>query len=314
MYVKGISLRKPSHYGLTTVAEAHSVVEARAASGLGWNPELSTVHDEDGQVIKGFNVVRRNDDHKALAVVRDKYRVISNDAYFDLVEDVAGELGLDVETCGSINNGGKVFTSLAHGEVWGVVGDESPIASYISLVTSHDASTSLRILPRSVRIVCQNTFHSALAADQNLYVVRHTASWKDAVRKVRNAFVAAVSAQHEIEAVSEAMAKQELTAHALEDYFELVVPAPAEGPRKEAALARRQSDIQHLSVLMDGPTGAGRTLWSAFQAIAEWRDWTRRSQSRDFAKKRENLINRTVAGTDRVKDAAWRTAVEMVDA
>lgn len=312
MRAVGISVRKPTWYGLTTVEQDMDLHTARKAAGLDWNPMLAPLSNaHTGVEVDSHQAVYRTDNKHNIGVVRSSYELISNDDYFDFIAGL-GEVTGGIETMGSIHNGAKVFTTFRV-DSWAPKGDsDNPVQDLMSVVTSHDGSVSLRILPRSLRIVCANTFTLAVSASQgdfgNDYTIKHTTMWKDRATDVRRKYVELVAAQQEARLVADVLSTRPIRLDEAERYFYDALP-PLTDKSTETIVAQRDAEVKALVEMMEGPTGSGGTWWSAAQSVVEWYDWLRPRQPRDGDRRRERRINRTIAGFDADKDRAVEIAL-----
>lgn len=177
--------RKPAWHGLGTVfAQAPGWEEG--TSKLGWTvqvcPLVANYHNDDVEVTQAFAVIR--DDIKlCLGVVGARYAPIQNKDAFNLVKPLVDTDQCEIETCGSLHNGAKVFLLLRIKDADIDVGVKTKdmLKSYLLVTSTHDGSSSLKVGFTCTRVVCQNTLTASLRGD-GFTSIRHTASAEKAMQ------------------------------------------------------------------------------------------------------------------------------------
>lgn len=173
------------------------IAEAFNLSRLNWKVGIADAvraffKQEDGTFHKlesDARVVYRlpsefNQDYIEFGTVGKDYTLIQNEVLFELAEKAFGE-GLIVESAGSFSSGRVVYVTM-RGETIGYKNDASK--RFLSLTTSHDGTVSLTALPHNTRIVCNNTWRSAIRqAKTTKYTIRHTMGADEQVREMTKA-------------------------------------------------------------------------------------------------------------------------------
>jgi phage/plasmid-like protein (TIGR03299 family) len=122
--------------------------------------------------IEGKFATVRHDINYPMGVVGNDYTVFQNRQGFDIIEAVGDTI--QVETSGSLNNGRKVWALAKMDRALDLNGDE--LLAYLLFLWSHDGTSSVRIMPTPVRVVCANTLRMAISGTQNVWSASHTAS------------------------------------------------------------------------------------------------------------------------------------------
>jgi phage/plasmid-like protein (TIGR03299 family) len=118
----------------------------------------------------------RSDDYSILGVVGSSYSPVQNSTLAELAWAFrrAGEdRGVEVESAGTIQGGRRVWMLLRAPTI-DMTGLEDFASPYLMIANSHDGTMAMRVIPTSVRVVCSNTFHSAIDAAKNGWCFRHT--------------------------------------------------------------------------------------------------------------------------------------------
>lgn len=166
----------PWHGLGTALPSLATAQEALAAAGLGWTVEKRELRDADYRRVPGKFVVVRTDTGEHLGVVSASYRPLQNKEAFRFFDQVTMDPnGPKYEVAGSLR-GGRIVWILARipGFLEVVKGEEHQ--PYLLLVNSHDGKMAVRLLPTSVRVVCQNTLQLALEWAWLLWRRIHTGS------------------------------------------------------------------------------------------------------------------------------------------
>ena len=172
---------EPAWHRLGTVIEqATTSAEAIGLAGLDWRVEQWPVRafDPDNQSIEAgipdtvANV--RTDTKAVLGVVGRRYRVFQNHEAFDFMDGLVGDKLAMYETAGSLHGGKRVWMMASIPKEYRA-GPDDLIEPYVLLTNTHDGSQALRMIPTTVRVVCQNTLNLALreAGVEGLTISHH---------------------------------------------------------------------------------------------------------------------------------------------
>jgi phage/plasmid-like protein (TIGR03299 family) len=176
--------RKPAWHGLGEVFDQAPGWE-EGTHRLGWTvqvcPLVANYHDNEVEVPQAFAVIRE-DIGISLGVVGGRYVPIQNLEAFSLVKPLVDDGQCEIETCGSLHNGAKVFLLLKiKGEDLDIgMQKKDLLKSYLLVTSTHDGSSSLKVGFTCVRVVCQNTLTASLRGD-GFTSIRHTASAEKAM-------------------------------------------------------------------------------------------------------------------------------------
>lgn len=170
---------EPAWHGLGTVLPGMGMDSTKAlqVAQLMWRVELENVYSRDGiEVPDTFVTVRddlaKTDKRRLLGTVGNRYTPIQHEEVAHLGDSLLQESGAHWETVGSLRNG-RVVWMLARLPKGQIIVDD-PIAQYLLLRTSHDASSSLTCLLTPIRVVCNNTLAAAVGGKGNKVHIRHT--------------------------------------------------------------------------------------------------------------------------------------------
>lgn len=248
-----------------------------------------------------------------LGVVGDGYRVFQNEQAFAFMDDLVGDKLAMYQTAGSLKGGRKVWMLASIPREYRA-GPDDLIKPYVLLTNTHDGSGSLRMIPTSVRVVCQNTLNLALGAagaSEGL-VIRHHGSLDARVKEARAKLGIVTARFDRFDEELHAMLARDLDVESADAYFDGLLP-PAAGPRQRR---RRREVIDAFLTNFDNDAnslaGIRHTAWAAYNAVSEWADHGRRFRGADPQQRKENRLNSIWFGSShRLKQAAWVSALEL---
>jgi phage/plasmid-like protein (TIGR03299 family) len=316
-------------HGLGEVVEEGLGGEDAVKRILPWYVEEQPVFCEIDGVRRPLpaKVTVRSDTREVLGMVGADYQVIQNLAIGQFADALVGQdAALTMESCGSLLGGRKVFLLVRVPRECrvGATGADVTVP-YLLLATGHDGSMAMSVTWTFTRVVCNNTYTSALGAIDGdvaagrAFRIRHTRNAAEAVNEARRALAIAAKGADRFEELARQMASATMDASGLAAYFRQAY-AGIYGPvnetstleQDETARLRRARVIGEWTELLDADTnrfdGTQGTLWAAFNCITEWQD-TRRSPS----VKGDRRVHTNLLGVSATaKRVAMRAAMAMV--
>ena len=310
----------PPWHGLgKTVAEAVCSKDAIGLAGLDWLVEQWPVAavSPDGQVSRTnrFFANVRSDTHAVLGVVSAKYRPFQNHEAFAVADAIVGEGLAKYETAGGLRGGRRVWMLLKLPEEL-KVGTGDSLRPYLLLFNSHDASSPLRAVLTTVRVVCQNTLNLAMGmAGGDGVTIRHRGELQAQVDQARNTLGLAHRRLQVFGDEILAMKRVPMTGGRLGRFFNDVLPElpkhPTDCERKNRDAALEKLHVNFTDAANSGG-GMRGTLWAALNAATEYADHQRRFRGTDRAAKAENRLDSIWFGSaNEFKQQAYRAAVEL---
>lgn len=134
----------------------------------------------------------RTDLNVPLGLVNCKYQVVQNTEVFKFFDNAIGKDKAIWDRAGCFGYGHKLFVS-AKLPITTTVGKD-PIENYLVFSTSHDGSSSVRIMFTPIRVACTNMLNSALHAADSYIALKHTKNVKD--RLVEGSDILKIACEH----------------------------------------------------------------------------------------------------------------------
>lgn len=255
-----------------------TVAEGIKAAGLDWGVRLERCQLGDGRPVDAFATIRELDS-KILGVVGPRYEVLQNLDAFKFFDPFLESGAATLHTAGCLDEGRRIWV-LAHvtnGKQDVVAGDR--VDSFILLSNSHDGTLAVRVGFTPIRVVCANTLsmaHNDRAGSQ-LLRVRHTASVKDTLDKIREVMDAANKQFAASIEQYRALAARHVNATDLRKYVRQVYQAPDDPKDDSSRLHNILADAVQRAEYGKGaqlPLVRG-TLWAAYNGVTEALTWAR---------------------------------------
>ena len=323
---------KPAWHGLgANVREAVTSVEAMQLAGLDWKVLEGPVYGltdirvnqdwsrENLTRMPGKKMTFRLDaEEKAvpLGVVGEDFKVVQNAEAFDFMDGLIGDGAAAYETAGALHQGRRVWMLCRiPGDI--VVGDERDVTrKYLLLANGHDGSMALKVFFTPIRVVCANTLAAAFQhKEKNAGVsIRHSGDVKDKVKEAREVLGLAVQHYDDLGRTFNRFVKEAITKDDAREYFQRVLPATKDKEASTRVENARDAMLQGFE-RGRGAEIAGRTVWGAYNAVAEYATHTRH-ETRSRASKADASDRRFEAvmfGSDKaLTERAFSLAAQMV--
>lgn len=297
----------------SVVSTAQTSEDAIGLAGLNWGVELRKMYADDGKggqsEVAGSFATCRNDTNAVLGVVGNWYKPFQNAEAFDFMDTIVGEKLAMFETAGALRGGRRVWMMARLPREVRAAGDDV-IHPYVLLTNSHDGTSGLRIIPTSVRVVCQNTLNLALgrAGQSEGLTIVHTASLEARVADARRK-LGIISARFDrFDGQVQQLVRRRMTTAELGTFFAKLVADRSE--KQQLKLIERFSANLHNE--RNEMTGIKGTAWAAYNAVSEWADHeiaVRGDSEREQADARCNSI--WFGTANKFKQGAWESALAL---
>lgn len=297
------------------VSEAQTSEQAITLAELDWQVEkrevYAPIHTPDGrgyQQVPGQYAVTRSDTQAVLGVVGAWYKPFQNSEAFGFMDSIVQDNLAKWETAGAIKGGRRVWMLARLPREVRAAGDDV-VHPYVLITNSHDGSSGLRILPTTVRVVCNNTLTLALnnGVSEGLSIV-HTESLDKRVADARRKLGIVVQRVDRFEQEVQGLARKQMNKAELTAYFTQLVADRSEKQQK-AILERFLVNLDNERNAMAGIRG---TAWAAYNAVSEWADHELKVLGTTSEEQLSNRVNSMWFGTaNKIKQAAFESALSL---
>ena len=141
------------------------------------------LYDSNGNALKSrYSRICRDDTGATLGVVSNSYQTFQPMQLINLVGKMCQQSGTMIDRIGMVGQGEKMFLSfqMPEGFSFGHGSAEEQVDVYWYILTSHDGSMGLKMVPSPVRLACSNQFsmlHAFLVKqgiDPRILTIRHS--------------------------------------------------------------------------------------------------------------------------------------------
>ena len=266
--------------------------EAIREAGLDWEVEKRDVYWKS-QSEEGDNFVEipnrctlvRSTDEKPLSLVSKNYSILQNSKAFEFFDPLIKQGYAEYETAGSLREGRKIWV-LARIKESFQIGPGDEIRQYVMLCNGHDGNTGVMVQPTPIRVVCDNTLTTSLAAGmvQTIYHRGDVAAQLDNAAELIGFTEAKF---RELKQVFELLNEVKLDSDGRNNYLNAIIPPATEnaGTRMRNRVEKDRSNIEYLldhgkSVQVSGIDRG--TVWALYNCAVEYADWSMGSRSADL--------------------------------
>ena len=159
-------------------------------------PVTFTAADGVTYKVEGKHVLYRSDDHQALGVVSDGYKITQPLETMRFFDQWATANGAIIETAGLIRHGGRYFVTARMVDIPdAVITGADIIRTYVLLASSSDGSLATTGKFTGTRVVCNNTVEIALGGSGKVARQKHNADFDPTRMKVDLGLIAAAAAE-----------------------------------------------------------------------------------------------------------------------
>jgi phage/plasmid-like protein (TIGR03299 family) len=278
----------------------NQTLELLEQTSTNWTVNKLPLITENGFTTESFGMFR-NDNNLWLGTIGKQYEPIQN---FEVVETLIATTE-DISNShggGMLNNGKKVFYQT---EIDPVIIDRDEVKRYLTILNSHDGSSSIGFGFSNTVVVCQNTFYKAMKEVQKF---RHTTSAKERLEIARKQVRELLLAENEVMDTFKRMSEVQVSNKAIKlvvaDLFDFK-PEDFDNPVEDFS-TRKINDIARFKEVMDAEFSShGATLWGLFNAVT-WK-------TNHIDSKRNNQLESIMVGSGYKKNNnAFKILSELV--
>lgn len=237
---------------------------------------------------------------EALGVVGSRYTPVQNAEAFSFLNYVVDDSGANFVSAGSLDGGKRVFVSMKLPSGISVGGIDN-VDMYLLAWNSHDGSSSFSINVTPIRLWCTNQIRMAIKTAESSFTLRHTPRIEGKIQAAREALKLTFNYVEEFEREAESLLSQKFSDKEFYKLVETLIPIEEESERVRNVAEEAR---QNLIGLWKAPTQENilNTKWAAYNAVAEYADWTKPVRGSDISRAR---ATKTITGlADRFKNKA----------
>jgi phage/plasmid-like protein (TIGR03299 family) len=253
----------------------------RKEAGLDWEAQIApAMFWPEGfaapEVVKGSNVIFRNDTKKTLGIVTDRYKIHQPAEVLDFFNTLMQSAGFTLEVAGAIKGGKRIWALANVNKEACVLGDDS-VKAYLLLSTSFDGSTATIGQFTSIRVVCNNTLSAAdNETAPSRFSITHGAEFNASL--MRNKLGIVVSGFDGMMDKYRYLAQSSFTSKELENFMIKLFPKVHSEKQDKMQDSRGYKKVMELfegKSIGYGMEGTSGTKWGLLNAITQYIDHER---------------------------------------
>jgi len=278
-FESGVLVRQAAWHGLgVVVSEAPTLDAAYELSGLNWSVYLDRllrmVPGDGGGDLDEVDMfaITRDSDYSVLGFCQGRYEAWQNKQAFEWCEPFVDSGLYQVETAGALDGGKTCWILLRCGTREVTQGDK--LNNYLLLTYGHDGRTPIRVLPTSVRVVCQNTLRAALRNCTDVKTVRHSSNMVWNMEQVQALYLENEARfDRQLDEFQKLLARP-VTVNERTEFISAVFPmVDGHTERSENGIERKRSFMGEMAAGMaaglQGFSGMEKTAYGLYQAASE---------------------------------------------
>jgi phage/plasmid-like protein (TIGR03299 family) len=302
-----------SHMGIGKSIDAEMTPkEALQHAGLDWRVDQWPISATDGKtrLLIGENVANvRSDTNQCLAVVGKDYRPIQNQELAEFADAIASYRSVKCESAGMIKGGAKVWFLLsgASFDVGGNTGGDE-VKPYILAINGHDGGQTLKIVPTTRRIVCNNMLPMIMKTDgrRAIYCARHSGDMKRKLSQAAEAISVYYGAVKDTRAAIETLVAKPISGAIqrqlfLDSYtrdFGAIPGNPQDDAQAKVKARAVAAFTAYDSRFQKESAQFGASVWIAVNAYTGWLQNDRDIRVKDAMARREHRAALSLYGED----------------
>lgn len=292
------------------VEEAQTSEEAIKLAGLDWEVALGSLYGPGYSEVEGKFSVYRKSDNKVLGIASGRYTPLQNAEAFAFIDSLHQDGIIRYETAGSLMGGRKVFLLATMDEDMRV-GDDI-YKPYLLLTTGHDpwgTNPAVRVLPTTVRVVCNNTLQMALGTkDAGGIRVVHNTMLQERLNQARTVLNITTEASRRLVTWLEKTAEVGITYDQM-----LEVQEEALKLIESEASTQRQKQIELFQAIYAAEVDrSGDTAYALACAVTGYEDHGRRYMGAPQVKAERRLLATTEGGIAQEKVSALQFIADAI--
>lgn len=257
-----------------------------------------------------------------LGLVSSAYKVIQPSDVADFCEALVenGDTKVKIETAGSVR-GGRRMWMLLKGEAFEVANHDE-VRPYVCVSNGYDGTSSFRVTPTTVRVVCSNTLHAVIpqfdekALGPASLSVRHTVNAMERVNQAKSALANYGKAIEETKKVIDTLSNKQVTSDEVKQFFlesyQIDFEEIPSNPKDKYEANRRErglSALQSFSKRFDDERNlAGTTWWNVLNSYTGMCQHDKKATGKTDQVRLENRVESNLFGlnAERTMRAAQR--------
>jgi len=249
-------------------------------TGLNWEIKKEQFTHPTGLITDHYGIFRY--DHgsdtptSCLGSVKGRYTELSNFDLADTIIKATDSLNINTNRGGQLQGGRKVFLQAQLPDEY--VG-KSGVKRWVTVLNSHDGSSSISFGSTSTVVVCENTFHTAHKEGSKF---RHTASSKERIDQAILDFRQTIQSDEKLFKTFHIMAEKKPNDNLVKMVIDSMFGKDITKSSAQEISTRRKNQIKQFADAYDIERQLeGDTVWGLFNAVTRYTNHMASTTDRD---------------------------------
>jgi phage/plasmid-like protein (TIGR03299 family) len=293
---------------------ATNIIDALESGDLLWDPIKTPIQTcdiintdgsiTDGKMIRDHFSITRSDTHDSIGVVGTKYHPISNSAAFSFFDEIVEKHGATYTRAACVDGGSRVFLQAKLDKSF-TIGNGDQTDLYVTLMNSHDGSSSLYSMITPIRLFCSNQLNAAMKQAVSKIKITHTASAEGRMADALQIYGSALTYFDKFEEAAIIMANKMVDRATLNAFIDTLMTPPADNASSRSATIYSNKREKVIELFEEGKGNNGQTMWDLYNGVTEYVDHYFGS---DIDKR---FVSSLVGAGATLKNRAFNTAMAM---
>lgn len=276
------------------------------STGLNWEVKKEKLHHPEGMETDFYGIFRydqgQNMPVTCFGTVKDRYRPFQNWQLADTIVRATDGIGIVTNKGGQLSGGSKVFLQAELPDEY--VG-KSDVKRWVTVLNSHDGSSSIGFGSSNTVVICQNTFHRAFKDTQKF---RHTESAKERIETAIRQFQQTIAEDKRMFDTFKRMSELRPDESIVQAVINKMFAVDVTNTKRDEISSRKVNQLQQFAQAYNIERDLeGDTVWGLFNAVTRY---TNHIAAPNTLRKNEYLMTGT--GFD-LNNSAYDTIVKWLD-
>lgn len=277
------------------------------STGLNWEVKKEPLFHGTGKETDFYGIFKYDQadyrtPSKCFGTVKDRYRPFQNWELADTIVRATDGIGIVTNKGGQLSGGSKVFLQAELPDEY--VG-KSDVKRWVTVLNSHDGSSSIGFGSTNMVVVCQNTFHRAFKDTQKF---RHTESAKERIETAVRQFQQTIAEDKRMFDTFKRMSELRPDESIVQAVINKLFSVDVNNTKRDDISTRKVNQLQQFAQAYNTERDLeGDTVWGLFNAVTRY---TNHIAAPDNHRKNEYLMTGT--GFD-LNNTAYDTIVKWLD-
>lgn len=263
--------------GVSVKPGTDSLEQVLEQTNLNWGVEKAQAYSPEGDEIPNLFLLRRDDTHDVLNVVKGRYQPVNNLDMFQPFDELVKQHGATYEGAGTVSRGGTCWLSAKLPDSFEArAGDV--VEKRMVAMANHDGIRLNSYFFYSNRVFCNNMMGSLTnTARKHGHRVKHVGDWQANLEQATAGFAAALSDAATFETQAKSLVNRRMSDNQAARFVNKFVmdATPRAGEkqvteRQKARVERVRNEL--LDLFVNGAGNEGCSRWDMLNAVTEYYD------------------------------------------